>query len=153
MPRNFVAPGPSTAITPRRVDILPPVNPSEGLPEVAQVRSVTTGSHSDRALGFRIRMLPVAVVAGLLGAIAGASLFGVPWLSFALLLWFFTVFCATWLGGYLLDLAFSADGVALFTVLGGLRMASREQKARLRRMDRRANRDHTHTGLRRPTAA
>jgi ABC-type multidrug transport system permease subunit len=105
------------------------------MPLPAQVRSVVTGSHLDRAMGFRHAMLPVAGVAGTLGAIAAISLFGVPLLSFALLLWFFTVFCVTWLIGYALHTFVSADGAALVQVIGMYRILSREQKARLRRMD------------------
>ena len=136
---NFVDPGPApiTTITPRREDILPPAAmPAIDTPMPAQVRSSTTGSHLDRARAFRLKMLPVAAVAGVLGSIAGASLFGVPWLSFALLMWFFTVFCATWLIGYTLDLFVSADGAAILQILGMYRLLSREQKARLRRMER-----------------
>lgn len=137
MPPNFVAPGapPPTAIVPRRVDILPPEVHTVDMPTPAQVRSVVTGSHLDRAMGFRHAMMPVAGLAGLLGAIAAVSLFGVPWLSFALLLWFFTTFCVTWLLGYILHTFVSPDGAAVLQVLGMYRLLSREQKARLKRMD------------------
>jgi hypothetical protein len=105
------------------------------MPMPATAQSVTRGTHLDRAQGFRHKMMPVAGVAGLLGAIAAVSLFGVPWLSFTLLMWFFTVFCLTWLGGFALDMLVSADGAAIIQVLGMYRILSREQKARLKRMD------------------
>lgn len=132
---NFVAPAP-TAIQPVRVDILPPEAHSVNVPTPAVIGSQVHGSHMDRAMGFRHAMMPVAVVAGVLGAIAAVTLFGVPLLSFALLLWFFTVFCVTWLIGYALHTFVSADGAAVLQVLGMYRILSREQKARLRRMER-----------------
>ena len=135
-PPNFVAPQPSAAIVPRRIDILPPEVHAVDMPLPAQIRSVVAGSHLDRAMGFRVAMMPVAVVAGLLGAIAAVSLFGVPLLSFALLMWFFTAFCAAWLTGYALHTFVSPDGAAIIQILGMYRLLSREQKARLRRMDK-----------------
>ncbi len=136
-PANYVPalleprPGP---IVPKRVDILPPEHVVD-MPMPAAVQSVTRGSHLDRAQGFRHAMMPVAVVAGALGAIAGMALFGVPLLSFALLLWFMTVFCVTWLCGYALFTLTSADGVALITAIGMLRLLRHEQRARIRRME------------------
>ena len=134
---NYVAPDPqpNTAIVPRRIDILPP-EPVGELAPPAKLQSIVSGSHLDRALGFRTAMLPVAAVAGVLGAIAAVSLFGVPVLSFALLLTYFATFSATWLTGYALHTFVSADGVALATILLQYRLLSREQKHRQRRMDR-----------------
>jgi hypothetical protein len=134
---NFVPPGATPApIVPRRVDILPPEVHTVDMPTPAAIQSVTKGSHLDRAQGFRHAMMPVAVVAGVLGSIAAVSLFGVPLLSFALLLWFFTVFCLTWLGGFLLHTFVSADGAAVLQIAFMYRLLSREQKARLKRMER-----------------
>lgn len=132
---NFVQAAPIVHV-PRRVDILPPETHAIDMPVPATATSITKGSHLDRALGFRAAMMPVAGVAGLLGAIAAVALFGVPVLSFALLMWFFTVFCATWLLGYALHTFISADGATVLQVLGMYRILSREQKARLRRMER-----------------
>ena len=132
---SFVAPAP-TAIVPRRVDILPPEVHAVDMPTPATAQSLTRGSHLDRAMGFRHAMMPVAGVAGMLGSIAAVALFGVPVLSFALLMWFFTVFCATWLFGYMVHTFVSADGATVLQVLGMYRILSREQKARLRRMER-----------------
>jgi hypothetical protein len=136
--QTFVPPGPtaSTAITPVRVEVLPPEAHTVDMPTPAAVQSITRGTYLDRAQGFRHKMMPVAIVAGVLGAIAAINLFGVPLLSFALLMWFFTVFCLTWLGGFALDVFISADGAAVLQVLGMYRILSREQKARLRRMER-----------------
>lgn len=133
---NFVQPAPLAAIVPRRVDILPPEVHALDMPTPATVQSITRGTYLDRAMGFRHAMMPVAAVAGLLGAIAAVSLFGVPLLSFALLMWFFTVFCVTWLLGYGVHTFVSADGAAVLQILGMYRILSREQQARLRRMDR-----------------
>lgn len=133
---NFVSPPAPAPIVPRRVDILPPEVHAVDMPMPATVQSVTRGSHLDRALGFRAAMLPVAVVAGVLGIVAAVGLFSVPLLSFTALMWFFTLFCLTWLGGFALHTFVSADGAALFQVAGMYRILSREQKARLRRMER-----------------
>ena len=130
-------PTPTTSIVPApRIDILPPEVHAVDMPTPATAQSMVRGSYLDRAQGFRHAMLPVAVVAGVLAAIAAISLFGVPLLSFALLMWFFTVFCITWLVGYALHTFVSADGAAVLQVLGMYRILSREQKARLRRMER-----------------
>ncbi len=123
-------------IVPRRVDILPPEVHAVDMPTPALVRSEVRGSHLDRAMGFRHAMMPVATVAGVLGTIAAVALFGVPLLSFAALLWFFTVFCLTWLTGFGLHTFVSPDGAAVLQVLLMFRLLRAEQQARLRRMDR-----------------
>ncbi len=125
----------STAIMPRQVDILPPAAHVVDVPMPAAVQSVVRGSHLDRAQAFRHAMTPVAVVAGVLGSVAAVALFGVPILSFAVLIWFFSVFCVTWLTGYALHVFVSADGSAVLQVILSYRLLRAEQKARLRRME------------------
>ena len=135
---NFVAPGPTPAplaIRPR-VEVLPPEPYTVNMPTPAAIGSQVRGSYLDRAQGFRHAMTPVAVVAGVLGSIAAVTLFGVPVLSFAVLMWFFTVFCTTWLVGYALHVGVSADGAVVLQVLLTFRLLRAEQKARLRRMER-----------------
>ena len=102
------------------------------------VRTVATltGDYKNRAEGFRIAMLPVAVVAGVLAVVAAVGLAGVPFLSFTALLWFFTAFCLTWLIGYAMHTWVSPDGTALTMVFLHYKLLRAEQVARLNRMAR-----------------
>ena len=81
-------------------------------------------------------MLPVAIVAGILAVVAAVGLFGVPFLSWTALLWFFTLFCVTWMAGFGLHTWVSPDGTALTMVLLHYRLLRNEQDARLDRLAR-----------------
>lgn len=114
-------------------DVLLPTHQVD-TPMPVQSRQTLSGTYQDRALGFRIAMLPVAVVAGVLAVVAAVGLAGVPFLSFATMLWFFTAFCLTWLIGYFIHTWASPDGTALTMVLLHYRLLRHEQKARIDRL-------------------
>ena len=120
---------------PLQGDIMPPIHLVD-TPMPVQTRQALTGDYKNRAEGFRIAMLPVAVVAGVLAVTAAVGLAGVPFLSFATMLWFFTAFCLTWLIGYFLHTWVSPDGTALTMVWLHYKLLRAEQDARLDRMAR-----------------
>lgn len=124
-----------TFVAPRAapvVEILPPAGPQD----VSDVRSPVQGhvrvdgNYVDRSKGFLWAITPVAVVTGVLSAIAGVGLFSVPLLSFAVLLWFMTAFCVTWAMGYALHTFVSPDGVLFFHAWQTWRTVRAEQKHR-----------------------
>lgn len=134
-PQNFVTPyGPGDTPRPivRRVDPLP-MQVDAPLP-VQTVQRLAT-SHVDRAKGFSIVSLPMAAGVGLGGLLLAVGFFQVPLFSMAALLTLFLAFLATWLAAFLWYQSASPDGVGLWTVLLHYRLLSREQKARLRRME------------------
>ena len=92
-------------------------------------------SHVDRAKGFSIVSIPMAAGVGLGGLLLAVGLFQVPLFSMAALLTLFLAFLATWLAAFLWYQSASPDGVTLWTVLLHYRLLSREQKARLQRME------------------
>lgn len=116
-------------------DVLPPMHQVD-TPMPVRTQAVVQGDYRNRAEGFRIAMLPVAVVAGVLAVVAAVGLAGVPFLSFATLLWFFSAFCMTWLIGFGMHQWISPDGTALTAVLLHYRLLRAEQRARLDRMAR-----------------
>ena len=116
-------------------DVLPPIHQVD-TPMPVQTRQALTGDYKNRAEGFRIAMLPVAIVAGVLAVVAAVGLAGVPFLSYTALPWFFTAFCLTWLIGFAMHQWISPDGTALTMVLLHYRLLRNEQDARLDRMAR-----------------
>ena len=118
---------------PLQVDILPPAHQVD-TPMPVRTVATLTGDYKNRAEGFRIAMLPVAIVAGILAVVAAVGLFSVPFLSWTALMWFFTLFCVTWLGGFVLHQWVSPDGTALTMVLLHYKLLRAEQAARLNRM-------------------
>lgn len=126
---------------PLQGDVLPPEH-LVNTPVPVQTRQTLAGDYRNRAEGFRIAMLPVAVVAGVLAVTAAVGLAGVPFLSFATMLWFFTAFCVTWLIGYALHTWVSPDGTALTMVLLHYKLLRNEQDARLDRLDRWESKDN-----------
>ena len=118
---------------PLQGDVLPPEH-QVNTPMPVQTRQALTGDYRNRAEGFRVAMLPVAIVAGLLSTVAAVALFSVPLLSGAVLAWFLTAFCVTWLIGFALHTWMSPDGTALTMVLLHYKLLRAEQAARLNRM-------------------
>lgn len=114
-------------------EIMPPAHQVD-TPMPVRTAAMLTGDYRNRAEGFRIAMLPVAVVAGVLAVVAAVGLAGVPFLSFTALLWFFTAFCLTWLIGFAMHQWISPDGTALTMVLLHYRLLRHEQRARLDRL-------------------
>lgn len=132
---NFVAPDPQPIV--RRVsgEILPPDH-SISAPVPVQHDIQMHTSHVDRAKGFTIVSLPMAVGVGVGGLLLAVGLGAVPLFSMGALLVLFLSFLLTWLTAWIWHTSASPDGVALWTVLLHYRILSREQKARLRRMER-----------------
>ncbi len=133
-PPSFVAPEP--APKPVQIDVLPP---SYELPTVAasaMLESRVQGSYQDRAKGFQIVSVPVALAFGAGIALVALLGFRVPLFSLPMLAVFWLAFLAWWLMAWALHLLFSADGVALVHTLRGWNYLEREQRARLKRYER-----------------
>lgn len=133
--QNFVTPyGPGETPKPiiRRMDPLP-MQIDAPMP-VQTVQRMTT-SHVDRAKGFSIVSIPLAVGVGVGGLLIAVGMGAVPLFSMGALLVLFLAFLATWLIAYIWHQSASPDGVGLWQVMLHYRLLSREQKARLRRME------------------
>ncbi len=132
---NFVTPyGPGEQPKPivRRVDPLP-MQIDAPLP-VVTVQKLAT-SHVDRAKGFSIVSIPMAAGVGIGGLLIAVGMGAVPLFSMGALLVLFLSFLGVWLVAYLWHQSASPDGVVLWQVLLHYRLLSREQKARLARME------------------
>ena len=132
---NFItpyAPGEQPRPIVRRYDPLP-LELDAPMP-VQTVQRLAT-SHVDRAKGFSIVSIPLAVGVGLGGLLIAVGMGAVPLFSMGALLTLFLAFLATWLIAYIWHQSASPDGVTLWMVLFQYRLLSREQKARLRRME------------------
>jgi len=128
-PHNFVAPAPLAA-----VQAAPPVDPYtiQAVPS-AFVEARTYGSYQDRAKGFQIVSVPIAVCFGVGMGVVALLGFQVPVFSIGMLAVFWLAFLAWWLAAWALHLLFSADGVALFQAWGMFRILRQEQKERHKR--------------------
>jgi len=136
--KNFVtpyAPGEAPRQIVRRVESAAMQQMQIDVPLPAQTVQRIETSHVDRAKGFSIVALPLAAGVGLGGLLLAVGLFSVPLFSTAALLILFLAFLATWLTAWLWYQSASPDGVGLWTVMLHYRLLSREQKARLRRME------------------
>lgn len=134
---NFVAPDPEPQLPVRRVqgEILPPMQRIEApLPVQHEIRMTT--SHTDRAKGFTMVSLPLAAGVGVGGLLLAVGLGAVPVFSMGALLVLFMSFLATWLAAWLWHTSASPDGIALWQVILMYKLLAREQRARLRRMER-----------------
>jgi hypothetical protein len=130
---SFVTPGPAPAAIVRRETPPASIVLDTPLPIQQQIRMVT--SHTDRAKGFTLVSLPMAMGVGLGGLLLAIGRFKVPLWSMGALLVLFLAFLATWLLAWLWFTAASPDGIGLMQVLLHYRLLRHEQRARLRRMD------------------
>jgi hypothetical protein len=128
---NFVAPAPAARL-PVKIEVLPP---EQQIAPAASVASEVHGSYQDRAKGFQIVTVPIALAFGGGSALVALLGFGVPLLSLPMLGVFWFAFLLWWLAGWLIHHLFSADGVALLHTLKGWQYLEREQRARLKRYD------------------
>jgi hypothetical protein len=129
---NFVAPyAPGEA----RGEIVryEPALPAEALPPAAQTRAEVSGSHVDRARGFQIASVPLALGVGVGSLILGIVGWQVPVLSVAALAWLWGGFLLTWLAAWVVHNLFSADGIGLVHTLMGWQYLKAEQRERHRR--------------------
>ncbi len=100
---------------------------------VERLRSQTTGSHTDRAIGFNIATWPLSFVVGL-GLVVIMRFFAeYPLLSFTTAVVFFSGFLAVWAGAFFLHVVFSAEGIELLDTLLMWRYINREQAERHKR--------------------
>lgn len=127
---KFVAPLPERR--PVKIEVLPP---EQQIAPAASLSSEVSGSYQDRAKGFQIATLPIAVAFGGGSALVALLGFGVPLLSLPMLGVFWLAFLAWWLMGWFIHHLFSADGVALLHTLKGWQYLEREQRARLKRYE------------------
>jgi hypothetical protein len=130
--QNFVAPyAPGEA----RGEIVryEPMLPTEVLPPAAQTLAEVSGSHADRARGFQIVSVPLALGVGLGSLIVGIVGWQVPVFSVAALAWLWTGFLLTWLAAWVVHNLVSPDGIALLHTLMGWQYLKAEQRERHRR--------------------
>jgi len=135
-PGNFVpayAPGDTPRPIVRRIEAPAPMQIDAPLP-VQTVQRLAT-SHVDRAKGFTIKALPLSVAVGVGGLLIAVGIGWVPLASMGALLVLFLAFLVTWLAAFVWSESASPDGVTLWQVLLHYRLLSREQKARLQRME------------------
>lgn len=127
------APGDTPRPIVRRVEAPAPMQIDAPLP-VQTVQRLAT-SHVDRAKGFTIKALPLSVAVGVGGLLIAVGIGWVPLASMGALLVLFLAFLVTWLAAFVWSESASPDGVTLWQVLLHYRLLSREQKARLQRME------------------
>lgn len=131
--QTFVAP--PAPVT--RVEVLPPeatnwnvnLSPTNRPP----VELLTT--YTDRAKGFQLVTVPLAVGVGLLAVVLALVGLDRPF-GLGLLLWFGLGFMLTWLVGFALHTIVGPDGALFWSVFGSYRLLREEQKERHRRMRR-----------------
>jgi len=93
------------------------IEPAYIEPEPQQIvqhgKPTVQGSHTDRAIGFRIALMPLSTGFSLSAVISLIALGVVPAFSMAALAVMFVTFSITWLGGYIVNQFVSPDGVGL----------------------------------------
>lgn len=130
VPANFVAPPPKPP-TPVKVEVVE-AQPID-LPARHQV--VISGTYQDRAKGFQISTVPLAVGVGVGSLLIAIGLFNVPFFSVTALLILWLGFLLTWFGGWLVVHLFSPEGTGLIGALGQLWLLRQEQKERWKYYD------------------
>lgn len=110
--RNFVDPGPKP-IVPVKMDILQP----DPIHLPVQHHIELSGSYQDRAKGFQISTLPLAIGVGIGSLLIGIGYFKVPFFSVTALLILWLGFLATWVIGWIVTHLFSPEGVGVIGAL------------------------------------
>ena len=128
--KNFVEPGP-----PPRQSPVVRVEPQQitAPPTVATTSVEVRATYTDRARGFQLATVPVAVAFGGGVLLVAAIGWSVPVFSVAALGVFWCAFLAWWLVGWTIHHVVSPDGIALIQALLGYRYVRHEQRARLAR--------------------
>lgn len=136
--RTFVEPGPP----PARITVLPkgtydprepyPADLAPMLPTASTAVELRT-TYRDRAEGFQVATVPIALAFGVGALVVAVVGWAVPVVSITALAVFWLAFLAWWLGGWLIHTLVSPDGIALLQAVMGYRYVRHEQKARLRR--------------------
>lgn len=124
-----------------RVDILPPeaTNWDVNLSPTSQPAVQLKTTYVDRAKGFQLATVPLALGVGFLAVLIAVLGLGTP-IGAHLLLWFGLAFMLVWLAGYAMHQVIGPDGALFTSVFGAYRLLRAEQKERHRRM-RRMERD------------
>lgn len=129
---NFVAALPE----PRpRVEIMPPLDVPPMLP-TAQTSVELHTTYTDRAKGFQLVTLPIAVAFGVGALVVAVVGWSVPVISLGALAVFWLAFLAWWLLGWAIHHIASPDGIALVQSLLMYRYIRHEQRERLKRYGR-----------------
>jgi hypothetical protein len=124
---NFVAPAPRT-----RVEIIEAGEPMPMLP-TAQTTVELHTTYLDRAQGFQLATLPIAIAFGVGALIVAIVGYSVPLVSVGALTVFWLAFLGWWLLGWAIHHIASPDGIALVQAIMMFRYVRLEQKERHRR--------------------
>lgn len=118
-----------------RVEIMPPVELPPMLP-TAQTSVELHTTYTDRARGFQVATLPIAIAFGVGALVVAVVGYSVPVISIGALAVFWLAFLGWWLLGWTVHHIASPDGIALVQALLMYRYIRFEQKDRLRRYGR-----------------
>jgi hypothetical protein len=124
---NFVAPAPRP-----RVEIIEAGEPMPMLP-TAQTTVELHTTYLDRAQGFQLATLPIAIAFGVGALIVAIVGYSVPLVSIGALTIFWLAFLGWWLLGWAIHHIASPDGIALVQAIMMFRYVRLEQKERHRR--------------------
>lgn len=103
------------------------------LPPAAHLQTEIRTSHVDRAKGFQVATVPIAIAAGVGALIIAVVGWSVPAMSLIGLLIFWAAFLAWWVLGWLIHNVMSPDGIALIHTLLGWAYLRRDQRERHKR--------------------
>jgi len=129
---NFVDPGPRPAAPVVYVEERGELAPMPAPGATSHVELRTT--YTDRARGFQLATVPIALAFGAGALIVAVAGWSVPVLSVGALVTFWLGFLAWWLIGWAIHHIASPDGVALLSAILGYRYLRHEQRERLGRM-------------------
>jgi hypothetical protein len=118
----------------QRMEVLPPEEHELAAPGLQRTVNTLSTTHLDRAKGFSLATLPLAVAVGVGALLIGLIFFELKLWSLAAVTTLFLAFLATWLIAWLAYQLTSPDGVNLFTAWAHYRLLRYEQRERLRRM-------------------
>lgn len=113
-------------------EVLPPADLPALLPTATSHVELRTG-YTDRAKGFQLATVPVALAFGVGVLVVAVVGFSVPAFSVAALALFWVAFLAWWLVGWAIHHLISPDGAALLGAILQYRYLRHEQRERLRR--------------------
>ena len=119
---------------PLAVEYLPPA--AEQLPMMPMTAQTVVELHTDytdRAKGFQLATVPIAIAFGVGALVVAAVGFSVPVFSIAALGVFWIAFLAWWLVGWSIHHVASPDGIALVQALLSYRLIRHAMKERQRR--------------------
>jgi hypothetical protein len=115
-----------------RIEILPPVELPPMLP-TAQTSVELRTTYTDRAKGFQVATVPIAIAFGVGTLIVAIVGYSVPMFSLGALAVFWIAFLGWWLIGWTIHHVASPDGIALVQALLMYKYVRNEQRERHRR--------------------